>query len=70
MKCDVVSNIYRMTRAELDHLEEREDVFRVNQSYFLSRPYKGRLGCQIYRGLKVQEFDKDQLVIESEFLCH
>ena len=73
LKCDLVTNTYNISYETIvKAVESQPNLIKIGDSYYfihvglnvenaIRTPFKGKLGCELYRGFSFQELEGDKI---------
>ena len=63
LKCDLVSNTYHISYETILKAVEKEDnLIKIGNEYYFNAPFKGKLGCELYRGFSFKRHGVDNII--------
>ena len=56
LRCDLVTNTYNIRYETIfEAVQNYEGLIKIGESYYFNSPFKGKLGCALYRGFSFQK---------------
>jgi hypothetical protein len=62
LKCDLVTNTYNISYETIAKaVESHPNLIKIGDSHYFRTPFKGKLGCELYRGFSFQELEGEKI---------